>query len=268
MTTLLDSINHIKSHSDKVNALKRVYSTYESKSYYEVFGVSHPISDDKQRHIKKIYQKCAMQIHPDKVIDEQKPICGDLFALLSNAYTTLIDKEKEQTYWLSQSEVPLHREAPRPAQSSATVNIPRSNPMGEYSFFRFRPQSIKRVRGNIPERKKITLSDDAIIITGNIYGELETHSGDITINGNVYGNVSSFSGKITIHGHVMPSGTVSASSSDIGVSGEMLGIARSALGRVIKIEDTNAVPTFRYGNLFDFDSLFDESMLFSHRHFI
>lgn len=267
MTTLLDSINQIKSDSDKVNALKRVYSAYESKSYYDVFGVSHPISDDKQRHIKKIYQKCAMQIHPDKVIDEQKPICGDLFALLSSAYATLIDKEKEQSYWLSHSEVPLHREAPRPAQSSATVNMPHSNPMGEYSFFRFRPQSIKRVRGNIPEHKKITLSDDAIIITGDIYGELETHSGDITINGNVYGNVSSFSGKITIHGHVMPSGTVSASSSDIRVSGVMLGIARSALGRVVHIQDTHVAPAFRRINLIDFDSFFNESMSFTNRPF-
>lgn len=67
----------------------------ESDDYYDRLGVSR---DATSHDIKKAFRKISLKVHPDKGGDSQQ------FALLSEAYDTLIDEESRTKYdWFTDS---------------------------------------------------------------------------------------------------------------------------------------------------------------------
>ncbi len=63
------------------------------KDFYQLLGVARSATQDE---IKKAYRKLAMQYHPDKNPGDKK--AEDKFKEFSEAYETLSDEKKRQTY--------------------------------------------------------------------------------------------------------------------------------------------------------------------------
>lgn len=63
------------------------------KDFYQLLGVSRTATQDE---IKKAYRKLAMQYHPDKNPNNKK--AEEKFKEVSEAYETLSDEQKRQTY--------------------------------------------------------------------------------------------------------------------------------------------------------------------------
>jgi curved DNA-binding protein CbpA len=66
------------------------------KTYYEILGVSRSAGE---REIKAAYHRLARSLHPDKAATpEERKRMEDEFALISQAYNVLKDKEKRAQY--------------------------------------------------------------------------------------------------------------------------------------------------------------------------
>ena len=63
------------------------------RDFYNILGVSRSAS---KKEIKKAYRKLAMKYHPDKNPDDDS--AADKFKEIGEAYETLIDDDKRQTY--------------------------------------------------------------------------------------------------------------------------------------------------------------------------
>jgi molecular chaperone DnaJ len=67
----------------------------QKRDYYDVLGVSKTASADE---IKRAYRKLAMQHHPDRAADADKPRAETLFREAAEAYEVLSDEQKRARY--------------------------------------------------------------------------------------------------------------------------------------------------------------------------
>ncbi|MFB0564660.1 MAG: DnaJ domain-containing protein [Candidatus Aminicenantaceae bacterium] len=93
---------------------------FPSLNYYQILDVSRSASD---REIKKAYFSLARKFHPDSfdrnLPHEARKNIEDVFTQISNAYQTLIDKEKRKEYD-SQIELPSEEEEQDPSKKADT----------------------------------------------------------------------------------------------------------------------------------------------------
>jgi curved DNA-binding protein CbpA len=221
MTSLLEKLNgEWEDYTDgsKKKFLDKSLEDYSKVSYYVLFGVSTNMSPADIQTVKNSYKKLALIFHPDKSKDKvYEQSASELFKLVNNAYATLTDSSKEQTYRLNHS-------AESQEKHTATG----------FNFTGNNGPSVRVYRNNydrdIKAEEKISSIDEDIIINGNVYGDVKNTSGDIKITGNVFGSVKNVSGDNIINGNIESNGSISSTSGNNKISGNVLGAVKTISG--------------------------------------
>jgi curved DNA-binding protein CbpA len=205
--------------------LQEQYDRYKDKSYYELFGVSHPIQESNESELKKNYRKLCLIVHPDKNRGKSyERLTQELFELIGSAYAVLIDKEKEREYYLQkQPQQTFHKR-------SAPEEVPVYHRHSTCQTNDGRFTRDRRLEGDIKKGKKISSHIGKIHITGNIYGTVENIQGNIEIHGDVYGTVINHAGEIRVYGDLKPGGLLRNISSNIYLAGRAEGIISNPFG--------------------------------------
>lgn len=89
----------IKMDAEVVDMIKEMYSKYKDLGYYGVLGVKQYTTTAE---IKSAYYDAAKRFHPDRHFflssDDVKGKLSDIFAYITEAYTTLSNSEKRREY--------------------------------------------------------------------------------------------------------------------------------------------------------------------------
>jgi len=89
----------IKVDAEVVNTIEEMYSKYKDLGYYGVLGVKQYTT---VAEIKSAYYDAAKRFHPDRHFylssDDLKGKLSDIFAYITEAYTTLSNSEKRRQY--------------------------------------------------------------------------------------------------------------------------------------------------------------------------
>ncbi|CAH1974015.1 unnamed protein product [Acanthoscelides obtectus] len=68
---------------------------FGSSDFYEVLGVE---SSASEKEIKKAYHKLSLQVHPDRVDEDQKEVATEKFKVLGKIHAILQNKEQRRVY--------------------------------------------------------------------------------------------------------------------------------------------------------------------------
>jgi len=100
-----------------------------SKNYYEILGVPRNAGE---KEIKAAYHRLARSLHPDKAQSpEERKRVEEEFALISQAYNTLKDKDKRAAYDRTLAEEQKQAESAKPGERKGSVDSSSGiRPMG------------------------------------------------------------------------------------------------------------------------------------------
>src|SRR5512136_966116 len=79
-------------------AVRRAFEALDTRSYYEVLGVS---PDAPQELIRRAFHRRAQQLHPDRHRETPEPVRGQVYALfkrMTEAYRVLLDPDSRRAY--------------------------------------------------------------------------------------------------------------------------------------------------------------------------
>jgi curved DNA-binding protein CbpA len=83
----------------EISEVEALLESLETNTYYQILGVARTANEDE---IKKAYFGMARRFHPDrfdrKVQAEHRELIDEVFDAVTNAYRTLISKEKRKAY--------------------------------------------------------------------------------------------------------------------------------------------------------------------------
>ncbi|CAH1390675.1 unnamed protein product [Nezara viridula] len=75
--------------------LKLCKNYYGTKDLYEVLRIGKKSTPDE---VKKAYRKLSLEVHPDRVLEEEKENATEKFKILGKVYSILSDPEKRNVY--------------------------------------------------------------------------------------------------------------------------------------------------------------------------
>ncbi|KAG4072204.1 hypothetical protein HA402_014433 [Bradysia odoriphaga] len=68
---------------------------YGTRDIYDLMGIT---KDAPEKDVKKAYYRLSLQVHPDRVPDEEKDVATEKFKVLSTINSILTDKDKKALY--------------------------------------------------------------------------------------------------------------------------------------------------------------------------
>ena len=272
MASLIDELNRewkYLSDNDKSTLLKNLYVEYSAYTYYELFGITEEMTLDNQwEQVKRHYRMLVLIIHPDKAKKEYKDSAEELFKLVNEAHTTLLDPDKEKSYRLKhpnnvrtsyqETTYPtanMTRQKEKFTSTSSATNTTRttnntntannttSTTSTAHTTTNTSFGNISTGFGSLRMGKDISLEgkfnfsslevqNNKLSIEGDIHRKMKinTTSSNIFIIGNVKGEVESVHGHITITGNV--TGSVKNTHGNITITGMVSGKVETKFGKI------------------------------------